>query len=302
MSPVQKNVATLSSTLSPVSPVSSVLEYYEVIKDLGHGHFGQVKEVKQKDRRSKHFAWKQVSLEKDPRCENEVQLLSELKHEGVVQMMDAYCQGGVVDILLELCSKGTMSQYVQKHFESLPGASKKVYLPPDVVDIKMAMRQLLKTLKYLHENHVAHRDVKPDNVLLASGHRWKLADFNLATRFTPGDYMVDHVGTRPFTAPEVPQHRYTEKCDIYSMGILLINLATGKHYWRPEDVETTEDQTHMEELLCEKNWVESGIGPRPLHFAKKLISLECERYDAEGALQNPWLMKCGAQAGCCTIS
>lgn len=42
------------------------------------------------------------------------------------------------------------------------------------------------------------------------------------------------------------------------MGILLINLATGKHYWRPEDVETTEDQTHMEELLCEKNWVESG--------------------------------------------
>ena len=49
-----------------------------------------------------------------------------------------------------------------------------------------------------------------------SGHRWKLADFNLATRFTPGDYMVDHVGTRPFTAPEVPQHRYTEKCDIYS--------------------------------------------------------------------------------------
>ena len=129
------------------------------------------------------------------------------------------------------------------------------------------------------------------------------------------------------------------------MGILLINLATGKHYWRPEDVETTEDQTHMEELLCEKNWVESGslgsgkqfvdsviyhvrfelqcilfvsscsfsralsviafsmrIGPRPLHFAKKLISLECERYDAEGALQNPWLMKCGAQAGCCTIS
>lgn len=98
-----------------------------------------------------------------------MQLLSELKHEGVVQMMDAYCQGGVVDILLELCSKGTMSQYVQKHFESLPGASKKVYLPPDVVDIKMAMRQLLKTLKYLHENHVAHRDVKPDNVLLASG-------------------------------------------------------------------------------------------------------------------------------------
>lgn len=49
MSPVQKNVATLSSTLSPVSPVSSVLEYYEVIKDLGHGHFGQVAVAQMRD-------------------------------------------------------------------------------------------------------------------------------------------------------------------------------------------------------------------------------------------------------------
>ena len=52
----------------------------------------------------------------------------------------------------------------------------------------------------------------------ASGERWKLADFGLASRFKSGSYMEEVVGTQPFKAPEVEKGYYTEKCDVYSIS------------------------------------------------------------------------------------
>ncbi|CAK8985311.1 unnamed protein product [Durusdinium trenchii] len=231
---VDKTISIVSTT----SRGSSVIEEsYTVVRSLGSGEFGQVKEVKKKTGGGKRFAWKQVSLEKDPYCENEVHLLGQLKHEGIVRIYDAYFRDGVVlDMVLELCPKGSMKEYIQSNYEMFPTSyPNKVYIRPDCIDIQSAMRQVLDAVKFLHANCVAHRDIKPGNVLLASGQRWKLADFNLSTNFQPGGYMVDHVGTRPFKAPEVPNKCYTEKCDIYSMGILFIALVTGRNYWRPED-------------------------------------------------------------------
>eukprot|EP00913_Durusdinium_trenchii_P003579 g3311.t1 len=107
-----------------------------------------------------------------------------------------------------------------------------------------------------------------DNVLLTSRTQWKLADFNLATTFDPNEYMAEHVGTTPFKAPEVEDMKYTEKCDIYSMGILFIALATGKRYWRPESLEDEEDKLVAEELLSEKTWKDAELGKPALDFAK----------------------------------
>ncbi|CAK9008985.1 Serine/threonine-protein kinase PEPKR2 (Protein PHOSPHOENOLPYRUVATE CARBOXYLASE-RELATED KINASE 2) [Durusdinium trenchii] len=288
---------------SPAPPFGSqaVLDEYTVLKVLGAGKFGEVNEVKHKETK-KRFAWKRVKFENDPHCEAEVQVLKQLKHHGVVGIYQVFSQGGALDLILELCSRGDMQQFIESKVEPAPMTGKKMYVPPVLETIADITQQLLATVSFLHENCVAHRDIKPENVLLTSRTQWKLADFNLATTFDPNEYMAEHVGTTPFKAPEVEDMKYTEKCDIYSMGILFIALATGKRYWRPESLEDEEDKLVAEELLSEKTWKDAELGKPALDFAKYMISLEPERGSAEEALKHPFLMQYSSQAGCCTIS
>lgn len=100
---------------SATSCTSSIIEEnYTVVKNLGSGGFGQVSEVKEKTGAKKHFAWKQVSLEKDPYGENEVNLLRDLKHEGIVKIIEAHNADGMVDMVLELCNQGSMQEYIEQ--------------------------------------------------------------------------------------------------------------------------------------------------------------------------------------------
>lgn len=101
--------------------------------------------------------------------------------------------------------------------------------------IEAIAASLFSALAFLHERGIAHRDVKPTNVLLTpSGHPY-LLDFNLATN--PLDYWRE-VGTLPYMAPE--QVRLVadadavrpddwRRCDIFSCGVLLYELLTGRH-------------------------------------------------------------------------
>eukprot|EP00913_Durusdinium_trenchii_P002012 g1859.t1 len=160
----------------------------------------------------KRFAWKHVVMEKNPLCEVEVELLRRMKHENIVGIHDVYSAFGVMDIMLELCKGGSMREYMlSKSEEVFRGCT--VYEPPEPSEVRNTMHQLLTALNFLHGNLVAHRDIKPDNVLLSSRGRWKtwkLADFNLACEFEPKSPMTETVGSRPFTAPEVYEGHYTE--------------------------------------------------------------------------------------------
>lgn len=301
MAPTTQHLTAAMPSPAPPFGSQAVLDEYTVLKVLGAGKFGEVNEVKHKETK-KRFAWKRVKFENDPHCEAEVQVLKQLKHHGVVGIYQVFSQGGALDLILELCSRGDMQQFIESKVEPAPMTGKKMYVPPVLETIADITQQLLATVSFLHENCVAHRDIKPENVLLTSRTQWKLADFNLATTFDPNEYMAEHVGTTPFKAPEVEDMKYTEKCDIYSMGILFIALATGKRYWRPESLEDEEDKLVAEELLSEKTWKDAELGKPALDFAKYMISLEPERGSAEEALKHPFLMQYSSQAGCCTIS
>lgn len=93
------------------------------------------------------------------------------------------------------------------------------------------MRQAFAALKYLHLNHIVHRDIKPENFLLFKDNdssNVKLIDFGLAKKLTENEIMNNPNGTAYYIAPEVLGGEYDEKCDVWSMGVVLYILLCGR--------------------------------------------------------------------------
>ncbi len=95
----------------------------------------------------------------------------------------------------------------------------------------MIMKQLIQSLLYLHKNNIAHRDIKPENFLIKEPDNLetiKLIDFGLSKDFGPEAIMTTPMGSLYYVAPEVFEGQYDAKCDMWSLGVLLYALLSGK--------------------------------------------------------------------------
>jgi calcium-dependent protein kinase len=94
---------------------------------------------------------------------------------------------------------------------------------------------------YCHSNNIVHRDIKAENILIESIEKThttegkevdlyniRLSDFSSARSFNRSKKLTKKVGTPYYIAPEVLKRNYNEKCDVWSIGVLLFILLTGK--------------------------------------------------------------------------
>lgn len=93
------------------------------------------------------------------------------------------------------------------------------------------MRQAFSAIKYLHNSNIAHRDIKPENFLLFKENdadNIKLIDFGLSKKLSENEIMHNPNGTAYYIAPEVLNGEYDQKCDIWSIGVVLYILMCGR--------------------------------------------------------------------------
>ena len=91
--------------------------------------------------------------------------------------------------------------------------------------------QIAKGLYKMHKHEYIHRDIKPDNVLVKGG-VYKIADFGFGVRLRDKEEMQEACGTPLYMAPQlVFKEKYTDKCDIWSLGLMLYEMVFGFNPW-----------------------------------------------------------------------
>ena len=155
------------------------------------------------------------------RFRREALAMAKLSHPNLVNVYDFSAGGDDPDqvfLIMELITGGTLRELLAERGPMPPHAATAV------------MRAVLTGLSVAHSKGMVHRDIKPDNVLINSDHSVKLADFGLVRAAADSPHTTDQiVGTVSYLSPEqVDGTSMTQASDVYSAGIVLFELLTGR--------------------------------------------------------------------------
>eukprot|EP01004_Peranema_trichophorum_P003793 NODE_275_length_3048_cov_67.677949_g239_i0.p1 GENE.NODE_275_length_3048_cov_67.677949_g239_i0~~NODE_275_length_3048_cov_67.677949_g239_i0.p1 ORF type:complete len:650 (+),score=114.08 NODE_275_length_3048_cov_67.677949_g239_i0:75-2024(+) len=191
-------------------------------ESIGKGSFKSVFKAMNEDE-GLEVAWNEVHLKGgvQDKMRHEVQLLQQLNHPNIIKIYDYWedIERNMLVFITELMTSGTLREFIIKQRSQT--VRRKI--------MKNFCVQILEGLRYLHDKHIIHRDLKCDNIFL-NGNRGevKIGDFGLSINKVK-TYAESVIGTPEFMAPELYEERYTEKVDIYSFGMCVLEMATGEY-------------------------------------------------------------------------
>lgn len=285
----EKDIAIGSNNIVSLS-TGTPLDNYVSDKKLGEGSYGAVFRVKHKDigvyRAMKKIFQdgKNKDQEKEKEIINEIEMLKSLDHPNIVKVFEFYNTKEGYYIITEYCKGGEL---FDKILESAPfEESAAAYL----------MYQILSAVFYCHNLNIIHRDLKPENILIESEEKEtgylniKIIDFGTAKLFDKNKSEKKVIGSAYYIAPEVLNSKYNEKCDVWSCGVIMYILLSGKPPFGGEDEEILDKIKKGNFDLKADPW------PRVSSEAKDLIKQMLHmnifsRCSAQKALSHKWFKK-----------
>lgn len=195
-------------------------EHYELVRKIGEGGSGSVFLAK-KRKTNENFALKRIplkSVQQRDQILNEISLTTLSQNPNVVTYFESYNFNSSLWIIVELM-KGNLTDLISDKAGMIP-ESLMAYI----------LKEILNGLRHMHASYRIHRDIKSDNILLSLEGCVKLGDFGYAAQLTAEqDKRTTVVGTPSWMAPElVVGSRYDGKIDIWSLGIVSLEMAEGE--------------------------------------------------------------------------
>ncbi|KAG0473865.1 hypothetical protein HPP92_015722 [Vanilla planifolia] len=219
-------MATSSSAVEEDASQSKlVADRYLKREQLGEGTYGMVfKAIDTKT--GKTVAIKKIRLGNYKEGINftalrEIKLLKEIKDPNIIELIDAFPHKGNLHLVFE---------FMESDLEAVI-RDKNIVLSP--ADIKSYIQMTLKGLAYCHKKWILHRDMKPNNLLIASDGQLKLADFGLARIFGSPDRKFTHqVFARWYRAPELlfGTKQYGPGVDVWAAGCIFAELLLRRPF------------------------------------------------------------------------
>ena len=195
---------------------------YEVLEKIGTGGMSDV--YKAKDQKLNRFVAVKVLKQEFSENRNfvskfrvEAQAAAGLMHPNIVNVYDVGEEEGIHYIVMELVEGITLKKYIEK----------KVRLTTKEA-ISIAI-QVAMGIEAAHNNHIIHRDIKPQNIIISKEGKVKVTDFGIAKAASSNTITSNVMGSVHYTSPEQARGGFSdEKSDIYSLGVTIFEMLTGR--------------------------------------------------------------------------
>lgn len=265
--------------------VKEVTDEYDLREELGVGAFSVCRRCVHKTS-GKEYAVKIIDQSKrDPAEEVEI-LLRYGQHPNICTLRDVYDDGKSTYLVMERMLGGELLDkiYKQKYLSEKETAY--------IMDI------LTKTIDYLHQQGVVHRDLQPSNILFASENctpdSIRIVDFGFAKQMrAENGLLMTPCYTANFVAPEVLKKQgYDAACDIWSLGVLMYTMLAGRTPFAtgPEDTPTMILSRIGEGSITMTGGTWDNVTDLAKDLLRRLLHVDpAQRLSAGQALQHPWL-------------
>ncbi|KAH0538134.1 Serine/threonine-protein kinase ark1 [Glutinoglossum americanum] len=267
----------------PTSPKQFHLGMFEIGRPLGKGKFGRVYVARE---RTKGFICalkvlhkhelQQGKVEKQLRREIEIQ--SNLRHPNILRLFGHFHDSKRVFLILEYAGKGELYKHLRRETK-FPEWKAAQYIA-----------QMAAALQYLHKKHVMHRDIKPENILVGIHGEIKISDFGWSVH-APNNRRNTMCGTLDYLPPEMikpgsSDNYYTEKVDLWSLGVLTYEFLVGEAPFEDTPVMT------QRKIARGEMTVPSFVSPEAKDLIKRLLVLDPEkRIPLDEVQKHPWIIK-----------
>uniref|UniRef100_A0A0G4G934 non-specific serine/threonine protein kinase n=1 Tax=Chromera velia CCMP2878 TaxID=1169474 RepID=A0A0G4G934_9ALVE len=284
---------------------------YDIGKKLGQGAFGEVFEVIQKGS-GRRCVCKKISKASATGSGNpldevveEIERLRQLDHPNVLRVFEYFEDAAMIYIITELCENGELFDAIEAVYKTGKRLSESW--------IARVFKQIVEAVSYAHANNIAHKDLKPQNVLLASAslstssvsHKQQqtesgdaaatavphvvVIDWGLAEMFGSSKRGKQTAGTPYYMAPEMWMGNYGYKCDLFSCGVILYQLLSGRLPFEADSIE----ELSRKIVTQEPRWnALTHVSTEAVNLCRKLLDKnEARRLSAQEALKHEWFQK-----------